>query len=137
MKSILSRLRTAAFWRDALERAFSNAWEAVVGLALITPAMSIADVSWQAVLGYGGAAALAAVIIAIVHVPDAASEPLWSVLFGRALRTYLGLVAATLAADAVNLLELDWRHVLAAPVVPALLAVVKNYLSPPSEVFRA
>jgi hypothetical protein len=128
------RLATKAFWHDALERAAVNSVQAVAALGIVTAGMTLGNVDWVTITGVGLAAGGASVLLSIVSMPgEDAGIPLWQAVFWRAVRTFSTVLAAVLGADAVNVFELNWSHVLSAAVVTTLIAVGKNLLVPPIE----
>lgn len=133
MRSIIHRLRSAEFWRSVAERAFANAWQALTGLAIIAPGMALGDIDWRAAAGYSITAAVVALGFALVELPEPNSEhPALAVLW-RAVRTYMAMLIAAIGSDAIDAFDLDWAQILLLPVVPTVLAVVKNLVAPPDE----
>lgn len=134
MSNIITRLRSRAFWVDALERGFGNAWQAIAALALVAPGMTLVDVDWYTLTGIGLASGAASVLLSIIALPAPGADiPVWQAVVVRAVRTFLTVLAAVLGAGAVNVFELDWPHVLSAAAVATLLALMKNTTTPPIE----
>jgi hypothetical protein len=134
MKAFIARLATADFWRDALERAFANAWQLVLGLGILIPGVDLASIDWLFLIGVAASAALASILMSIVTLPDPNDAiPKWQAILWRAVRTYLSALAVMLTTDVVNVFDLDWQQTLLAPLVPVLLAIVKNAVTTPVE----
>ncbi|MCB2411778.1 holin [Demequina sp. TTPB684] len=135
----LGRLATWAFWKDALERAGSQAAEKLVVMSLFAAGSSLADVDWVLVVGITAGSGGLSLLVSIVHVPDpATARPVWVAVVWRITRTFgNSLITLLTAVEVLNVFEVDWPTMLSIAATTTLLALAKNVTKTPSEAVPA
>lgn len=135
----MGKLLTWVWWRAALERATSQAAEAVLAAIAVGGTVKLLEVEWIVVLGFALGGAITSIVISIASLPEHAGKaiPLWEAITWRAIRTAAaslgGLFVAAGADSAFNALEFDWKTAGLAVAGTVVLAVVKSAVRFPAE----
>lgn len=135
----MSKLLNRAWWTAALERAGSQAAEAVLGFLTAAGVIMATGINWAALVGFALGGALASLLLSLASLPEldnANRSPARARLL-RLVRTALAAFAGALLTwfgdAAVNVFEFDWTTALNAVAVTVLLAVVKVFIRKPAE----
>lgn len=135
----MKKLLTWSWWKAALERAGSQAAEAVLVAIALSGTFTLLDVDWFLTLGFALGGAITSIVISIGSLPehDGRALPVWQAILWRAIRTAAaslgGIIATTVADSQFNAFTFDWKAAVLAVSGTVFLAIVKAAVRFPAE----
>lgn len=129
----MNKITSKSWWKGALERAGSQAAEAI--LPLIIAGALLDTELWPAALGVGIGGAIASLLFSIVSLPEHAGKvrSRFEAIAYRLLRTAAAATLAVIGTNELNIFDFDWSTAASTVATVTAIAFLKMVAKQPQE----